>query len=425
MVSNPGVRPAPTGFLDLPPEIRHMVYRKLLSTSETYQGYRDFDPPRSDYQLYPSILRVNHRIYQETHRILYDENAWIILKTVFDNSGDASYPWDHHPIKLAKEVPAVHRQALTIIIKKRETSFKQRLFTFILGPESLERFIMCMLQTITNLAGDQSTRDLSVQLLLARSRAHSRNQLQRLLLTPFFDVQGFTAVSIVGNVDCDFGIHLFTQMIGPMDNAGRIKTIVQNLVSRGHAASSQGRTFEACIVWRDAIRYTLHFNSLCHAGLGPASAPVAQAIKAQLVEVRFATYLDIGRCLIQAGRSELAIKHYQLTPKLFLRPPLTRNSYDHARAMLYGSLGHALRRDDQLAHDIMERSFFHVCLDVKLCFKLIRECEELVGPRGFTACPITEAYFDGVRKEWLKKSWKEIMIQIRATKTDSGPGVSP
>lgn len=425
MASSSGVKLAPTGFLDLPPEIRHMVYRNLLSTSKTYQGYRDFDPPRSDYQLHPNILRVNHRIYQEAHRILYDENTWIILKTVFDNSGDASYPWDHHPIKLAKDMPAVHRQALTIIIKKRKTASKQRFFTFILGPESLERFIMCMFQTITNLAGDQSTRDLSIQLLLSRSKAHSRHQLQRLLLAPFLNVQGFTAVSIVGNVDCDFGIHLFTQMIGRMDNADRIRTTVQKLVSRGHAAYSRGRTFEACIVWRDAIRYTLHFNSLCHAGLGPASAPVAQALKAQLVDIRFATYLHIGRCLLQAGRSELVVRHYQLTPQLFLRPPLTQNSYDHARAMLYGSLGHALRRDDKFAHAIMERSFFHVGRDVKLWFKLIRECEELMGPQGLTACPITEAYFDGVRKEYMRKSWREVMIQIRARKLDGGLQVSP
>ena len=418
MASDSGVTLASFRFLDLPAEIRNMFYRKLLSTSDTYQGYCDFNPPRPDYQLHPSILRVNHQLYGEAHTILYDENTWTVLKTSFDDSSVENYPWACQPIILGKE-SAIHRPALTIIVKKRKTRANtKRFFTFVLGPESLDRYIMCMFQSITDITGDHSTGDLSIQLLLARSKAHSRNQLQSLLLAPVFKVQGYTAVSIVGNVECDFGIHLFTQMIGRMDNADKIKTIVQNLVTKGHAAYSLGRKYEACIVWHDAIRYTLQFNSLCHGGLGPASGEAAQAIETQLAEIRLITYLDIGRCLIQNGHPDQVTKHYYLASKLSLPSSLTKSSYKQARVRLYGSLGYVQRKNDELAQDLMERSFCRVGLDLKLSFKLIRECEQLMGPEGFATCPITEAFFNDVRKHWVKRSWVEIFKRVKLLRRD-------
>jgi hypothetical protein len=58
-------------FLDLPAELRLSIYEELLSDPEGLIALRYGEPPvRYRFQIYPAILRVCKKIYEEAHPVL-------------------------------------------------------------------------------------------------------------------------------------------------------------------------------------------------------------------------------------------------------------------------------------------------------------------------------------------------------------------
>ena len=65
----------PSSILTLPGEIRNKIWRILLTTSHAFQEPTSEEGGcEAHYELAPAILAVNHQIYNETHRILREEN---------------------------------------------------------------------------------------------------------------------------------------------------------------------------------------------------------------------------------------------------------------------------------------------------------------------------------------------------------------
>lgn len=86
-----GDQEAPSGafpFLQLPSELRNMVYRELLLGVYPFMmhlriafWYEDGKRP------YPAILQTNKRTHDEAAAVLYGENTW------FSSAGNAFFPW--------------------------------------------------------------------------------------------------------------------------------------------------------------------------------------------------------------------------------------------------------------------------------------------------------------------------------------------
>jgi len=78
IISNPptppsqNVPPVPFPFLSLPAEIREIVYRELLVSPEVV----DIDFQKQN--LHPAIMRTCRAVFHEAHKILYDENTFLM-----------------------------------------------------------------------------------------------------------------------------------------------------------------------------------------------------------------------------------------------------------------------------------------------------------------------------------------------------------
>ncbi|KAK4444132.1 hypothetical protein QBC34DRAFT_430162 [Podospora aff. communis PSN243] len=68
--------PARLSFLDIPPEIRLMIYRDLLISDKAIDI--DWECPR----LHPQIMQTCKIIFREAHPVLYDENTWRIRMSI-------------------------------------------------------------------------------------------------------------------------------------------------------------------------------------------------------------------------------------------------------------------------------------------------------------------------------------------------------
>lgn len=79
-------------FLSLPPEIRNLLYRRLLVQKETLKNHRA--------KLNPQVLATCRQIFREARGILYGENTWELkVSNVQDPASGTtcSYPPPLHP----------------------------------------------------------------------------------------------------------------------------------------------------------------------------------------------------------------------------------------------------------------------------------------------------------------------------------------
>ena len=80
----PSIR-LPFRFMDLPRELRNIVYRELLFP-RMVRGNRPEGGKRF-YAIHPTILRVSKQTYRESSRVLYEETKWVLVTTSEDETG--------------------------------------------------------------------------------------------------------------------------------------------------------------------------------------------------------------------------------------------------------------------------------------------------------------------------------------------------
>lgn len=75
------VNSAPSRFLNLPSELRLIIYIELLTTTGAITLYHDQTGRQSSLDLCPTILRVSRQIYKESVWLLYERNVFLISLT--------------------------------------------------------------------------------------------------------------------------------------------------------------------------------------------------------------------------------------------------------------------------------------------------------------------------------------------------------
>ena len=66
-------------FLDLPPEIRNIIYEYALSGSKPFTAKLHFSPP------FTGLLRVNKQTYAEAAGYFYAQNVFSFPQSLFDD----------------------------------------------------------------------------------------------------------------------------------------------------------------------------------------------------------------------------------------------------------------------------------------------------------------------------------------------------
>ena len=71
--------------MDLPRELRDIVYRELLLPLFYHQSLRD--GRKRYYRIQPTILRVCKQAYNESSKVMYEETKWVLVATFEDGKG--------------------------------------------------------------------------------------------------------------------------------------------------------------------------------------------------------------------------------------------------------------------------------------------------------------------------------------------------
>jgi hypothetical protein len=187
-------------FLRLPLELRDYIYRMLLTTKYAFMESKLSDdetyPGRFD--LRPSILLANKRIYMEAKRVLYMENNFAIFQI------------NHRPVKYkdwAKYIPVFKRlpeekvpnPKLRIIIEPiaKEMRISDAWFTLITTAECIPSVMFALWENARNFRFYQ-TASLTLHF---HNKVRSRCQLMHdQFVSPWMHMQGFGKISLTGDV---------------------------------------------------------------------------------------------------------------------------------------------------------------------------------------------------------------------------------
>ena len=106
-------------FMDLPPEVRHNVYEKLLCPHVSRKVHREYKRVR-DYNLEPAILRTCKLVCEEGSRILYGKNDTFLIQ-MDEFAYDAinhDEPWFNLPTARLIDGEAEDKAVLTMEIEQ-------------------------------------------------------------------------------------------------------------------------------------------------------------------------------------------------------------------------------------------------------------------------------------------------------------------
>lgn len=124
-------------FLELSPEIRHLIYQYLLRTPKTDDKiYPSGRYPKLYPRLYPEVMLTCRQIYSESHKVLYGENYFSLNLWDFNPGTASGYKHYGFPKRCQHLGPGAidsrrtlyqHAKRLQITIRKEDPSQKQGL----------------------------------------------------------------------------------------------------------------------------------------------------------------------------------------------------------------------------------------------------------------------------------------------------------
>lgn len=220
--------------MNLPPELRNMVYRMLLTHQYAYQS----DP------FHTAILRCNRRVHKEAMQILLGENIWVIVK-VDGRLGplilDAKRP------VFRKGADAIQYPALRIDLTMplAGNAPPQEYITLLMGDFSIVYFVRVLWRISSKEDTEQDFRATSLSLTLCETPFHAKSKLQWRCLVPFGFVHGLRSLSIRGQVDPACRKKIMDSAESGMEDMSELQYISNLCIELGYKAFLAGDSMKA------------------------------------------------------------------------------------------------------------------------------------------------------------------------------------
>ncbi|KAL9121800.1 MAG: hypothetical protein Q9187_001637 [Circinaria calcarea] len=249
------------GLLDMPPELRNLIYQMLLTTEYTFKKVSVMTGHEAHYELTPAVLRVNKQIYREARNILYYGNLWIIVRGDEGIIGKPGEIGRYLPKVCRSPGKVVMQPAMCIKLSFLPSWQESKLVNVVMGEESIEYLIDCLWTRKlrrTNQGISNYLRHIHISLSLGRSKMCNRQQLQQRLLKPFFNVHGYGQVTLKGAIDEQFGRQLYRRLITIYPGTNELVYVGRGFLDKGDAMFAQGRFDEAYHNYCHAQKYTVH-----------------------------------------------------------------------------------------------------------------------------------------------------------------------
>ena len=217
------------GFLDLPGEIRNIIYRILLTKTYAYrQNAYSYAP------LHPTILRSNRQIHSEAVKILHGENVWIIAEV---STVNWLLPSQLVPNVSGKDASKIKYPALRINFAVPTTSeVPQSHMTLIMGEESIEIFIRWLWRIPYKVDTYKEFRMSSLHLTLCKTPFHNKSELQLACLKPFRLVCGLRNLTIQGQVEPACVEEILHGAESGFETLAPIQIVAQDYLNKGNKA---------------------------------------------------------------------------------------------------------------------------------------------------------------------------------------------
>lgn len=259
----------PSPILSLPAEVRNKIWRMLLTTPYAFkEPISEAGGCEAHYELAPAILTVNHQIYNETHRILWEENKWICVCVSMPKT-------PLHYVADIVRLPVVSRSIFTHTHEMKTCYFGTQghaldvflspvhglpdhecnFSTMIMGPESLPyllQWIFAMLYTHKSVTTPPTK---EVQLYVGNMVCFTRQELLE-LLEPFWAVRGAELSFVMGNVNSRFASFMGAIMRRPFGHYTDILGFSEAYLEKGDAAAAAGHTKAASFLYEQGNDFT-------------------------------------------------------------------------------------------------------------------------------------------------------------------------
>ncbi|KAL9634059.1 MAG: hypothetical protein Q9164_004314 [Protoblastenia rupestris] len=256
-------------LLDIPQELRYMIYKLLLTTASTYHSCED-DPlcQSSYYSLQPQVLCVCKDIFHEARGILYDQNMFILVKIDLKNwprcygvEAEGSFSPSYLPIISRKQPPAEFVPALTVSLNTPAFMDGKGQSTLLLAKESYPILVerICFLTVKHKATRSISFWDYRVvgSMHLSATPAHPAFKLQQVLLEPLsIWVRYMKTVTIDGDVDEHYSAMLAYLLCEPNFEWKGVIDEGKKHLEKGHAADDAGMTRQASFLYRQGFVFT-------------------------------------------------------------------------------------------------------------------------------------------------------------------------
>ncbi len=217
------------GFLDLPGEIRNIIYRMLLTKTYAYQQNTFIYAP-----LHPTILRSNRQIHSEAVDILHGENIWIIAKI-----STVNWPLTSQlvPNVSRKDASKIKFPSLRINFAVPTTSeVPQSHMTLIMGEESIELFIRWLWRMSYRVDTYKEFRTSSLNLTLRETPFHNKSELQSTCLKPFGLVCGLRNLTVQGRFEPACVEEILHRAEHGFKTLAPIQIVAQDYLDKGNKA---------------------------------------------------------------------------------------------------------------------------------------------------------------------------------------------
>ena len=261
--------PLESPLLILPGELRNMIWRMLLTTSYAFKEPNNNGDCEARYEMQPAILRVNRQIYNETHRILKEENRWIFVCILTPkrpgHSIDEKIPLpvvsqsilvDHTLVPECYFGIASHALSLFLSQGNSVNDYHCDCHTMIMGPESLPYLMQMLFAMFYTHRSVPAYRRKDIQMYFGSPVCFTSSRLQRELLEPFSAIRGCDFIQINGNVDKNLASSIKYKMRHPFESETELLGFSQAYLEQGDAAAIAGLTKAASFFFEQGSDFT-------------------------------------------------------------------------------------------------------------------------------------------------------------------------